>query len=94
MTRIERSNWIPQLFAHVSALSDVLTEPAEALFSLPKERLNRIRNTQAHAGDVVRVLGHPDDFSLVMKIDRSIGWMHKSWIKEDPSNYWFYPTFF
>jgi hypothetical protein len=85
MTRIERSDWIPQLFARVNALSDVLTEPAEELFSFSKQQLNRIRNTQAHAGDVVRVLGHHENFSLVMKIDGSIGWMHKSWIQEDPS---------
>jgi NlpC/P60 family len=85
MIRIEKSNWIPQLFARVSALSDVLTEPAEALFSLSKEQRNRIRNTQAHVGDVVRVLGHHHNFSLVMKIDGSNGWMHRSWIKEDPS---------
>jgi hypothetical protein len=83
--RIEKSHWIPQLFAHVHALSDVLTEPAEALFTLSKEQRDRIRNTQANTGDVVRVLGHHDNFSLIMKIDRSMGWMHKSWIEEDPS---------
>jgi hypothetical protein len=94
MIRIEKSQWIPQLFAHVNALSDVLTEPAEALFSLSKEQLNRIRNTQTNAGDVVRVLGHYDNFSLVMKIDGSIGWMHRSWIKEDPSITGFIRPFF
>src|SRR5262249_38255803 len=94
MIRIEKSQWIPQLLAHVNALSDVLTEPAEALFSLSKEQLNRIRNTQANAGDVVRVLGHYEDFSLVMK-NR---WVHRldAWILDQrrPLYYWLCPTFF
>ena len=85
MPRIEKSHWIPQLFARVHALRDVLTEPAEALFTLSKEQRDRFRNTQANAGDVVRVLGHHDNFTLVMKIDGSISWMYKSWIKEDAS---------
>jgi hypothetical protein len=84
MIRIDKSNWIPNLFAQVQALGDVLTEPNENLATLSKEELNKIRNTQAHPGDVVRVLGHHQRFSLVMKIDGAKGWMLKSWIEENP----------
>lgn len=85
MIKIDKSDWIPSLYANVAILGDVLTEPNEQLPNLSKEQLNKIRNTQAHAGDVVRVLGHHQQFSLVMKIDGAKGWMHKSWIRENLS---------
>lgn len=85
MIKIEKSDWIPNLFAQVKVLGDVLTEPNEDLPNLSREQLKKIRNTQASPGEVVRVLGHYQQFSLIAKIDGTKGWMLKSWIHENPS---------
>jgi hypothetical protein len=85
MIRIEESDWISLLFAKVTAHSDVVRDPSQPISSLTKEQLNKIRNTQANAGEIVRILGHYQDFSLIMKYDGTLGWMHKSWIEHDPT---------
>jgi len=85
MIIIDKSDWIPNLFAQVTVLGDVLTEPNEDLPHLSREQLNKIRNTQASPGEVVRVLGHHRAFSLIAKIDGAKGWMLKEWVQENPS---------
>src|SRR5437868_5470158 len=85
MIRIEKSDWIPNSFARIASFTDVLTAPETEFASLPKSELDKIRNTQALAGDIVRVLGHFHDFNLIMKNDGSKGWVLRSTLNEDTS---------
>ncbi|MGZ3687928.1 MAG: C40 family peptidase [Bdellovibrionota bacterium] len=78
MIRIEESDWLPQCFAKVTGLSDLLTKPVENPETLTREERDQVRNTQAGPNEIIRVLGHHGDYHLAMKIDESKGWIKKS----------------
>jgi hypothetical protein len=84
MSRLEKSDWLPNRFAQVICLSDVLTEPVENLSALSIQERNGFRNTQARQAEVVRVLGHHKNYSLIMMIDGAKGWIPRTLLTENP----------
>lgn len=83
MVYIEKDDWFAETFGRINTLSDVLTEPANNLTGLSMEDRNKIRNTQGLSGDIVRILGHHENYSLIMKIDGAKGWIERDSLMED-----------
>ncbi len=83
MVYIEKDEWFTESFGRINTLSDVLTEPANNLTDLSIETRNKMRNTQGLSGDIVRILGHHENYSLIMKIDGAKGWIERDSLMED-----------
>jgi probable lipoprotein NlpC len=81
--RIEPDLWYPQLYARAGALVDLLRHPVTEYAKLNPQEKDAVRQSQAEANEVLRVLGYHQDHALVMKFDQVLGWVTRDAIMLD-----------
>ncbi len=81
MNRIEPRDWYKDVFAEVQLDSDVLRLPIITYQSLPEIEKDQVRQTQIFQEEVIQVLGTQEDFNLIMKFNKTIGWIDSQKIK-------------
>ncbi|HXH32720.1 MAG TPA: NlpC/P60 family protein [Bacteriovoracaceae bacterium] len=75
MVRIEKSQWLPQTYCEAREFHDVIRSPESGYQGLGPKEKDKLRQFQVARGEVLRTLGHHQEFSLVMRFDGSIGWI-------------------
>ena len=75
MIRIDPSDWLDGVFANSNIDFDLLRYPVSNYEILAAFEKDKVRQTQIFKGEVIRILGSHDAFYLVMKFDRTIGWV-------------------
>ncbi len=93
MISIKKEIWFPNLFGRVTLFSNILRQPVYLHHFAEKSVQDSYRQTQVFTEELIRILGHHDHFSLVMKYDGTLGWIEKgayeicsdqSWIEIKP----------
>jgi hypothetical protein len=90
-TRIDPARWLKDQYARSREPTDLLRFPTEGYELLSAEAKDRLRQTQFEPGEIVRVLGHAEGFTLAMKFDRTLGWVPKDALEPAPSQKGFTP---
>ncbi len=83
-TRIDPADWLKDVYASVREPTDLLRFPTAGYASLPPEEKDRLRQTELEAGEIVRVLGRAEGFTLAMKFDRTLGWVPETRLERAP----------
>jgi cell wall-associated NlpC family hydrolase len=83
-TRIEPAQWLKDVYARCKEPTDLLRFPTPGYEHLAPEEKDRLRQTEIEGGEIVRVLGHADEFTLAMKFDRTLGWVPKGRLEAAP----------
>lgn len=81
MISIDKSLWFQNQFAEVLTLADVLRQPEESYESLKDRASEAFRQTQVLPGDVVQVLAHYQNYNLIRKQDKTLGWIRSANLK-------------
>jgi hypothetical protein len=75
MVHIDKKLWLPDTFAKVVSLEDLLRQPQPNYKVLQGRESEAFRQTQVIPNEIVKVLARHDGFSLVQKSDKTLGWM-------------------
>jgi hypothetical protein len=75
MASIDRSDWLKDVFARVLNQQDINRQPLSNYPGLSDKENNQLRQPQVFEDELVQVLGVHEDFSLMKKLEGTLGWM-------------------
>lgn len=75
MIRIEKHDWFTDVFAIITNDTPLLRHPKMDFANMSSKDQDDLRQTELFKDEVIRVLGQHDCFSLLMKFDKTIGWI-------------------
>jgi hypothetical protein len=75
MVHIDKNSWLKETFAEIQHKQDVLRQPQNNYLQLSGKESEGFRQTQVFPSEVVQVLAHHDDFSLIKKFEGTFGWI-------------------
>lgn len=82
MVYLEKTSWWSDSYAEVLKDRDVTRQPVTNYGKLLPNDKDMLRQTQIFSGEVVKVLGVHEDFSLVKKFEGTVGWVPSKDLKK------------
>jgi hypothetical protein len=85
MISIDKSMWFVDIFAEALSVEDIIRQPLQNYPLLSNKEKDQLRQTQILIGECVQVLGIHEDFSLIRKFEKTLGWVKSNTLKNLPA---------
>jgi hypothetical protein len=85
---IEKEKWFLNVFARITEFSDMTRQPIELKSIQNKKEVDSYRQSQLNADEVVRLLGTHNQYSLIMKFDKTLGWINSKYCEQISVTKW------
>lgn len=81
MIFIDKGQWLKDVFAEVVGQQDLLRQPINEYSSLSPKEKDQLRQTQVFQNELVQILAVHENFSLVRKFEKTLGWMPSTFLR-------------